>query len=65
MNSLEPYYRKGIQMWLGRKIQLPCAQTCHSPHSSVIEWGRGIDEQTSLAVVINVPLPRVLDGTPH
>lgn len=52
-------------MWLGRKIQLPCAQTCHSPHSSVIEWGGGIDEQTSLAVVINVPLPRVLDGTPH
>lgn len=62
MNSLEPYYRKGIQMWLGRKIQLPCAQTCHSPHSSVIEWGRGIDEQTSLAVVINVPLPVFLMG---
>lgn len=50
-------------MWLGRrkKKQLPCAQTCHTPRPSMIEKG-WINEQTSLAVVINVHLPVFLMG---
>lgn len=38
-----------------------CAQTCRSPHPSMIEKG-GINEQTRLAVVINVQMPVFLTG---
>lgn len=38
-----------------------CAQTCRSPHPSMIEKG-GINEQTRLAVVINVQMPVFLMG---
>lgn len=44
-----------------KSVQLPSAQTCHSPHPSMIERG-GINEQTGLSVVINVHLPVFLMG---
>lgn len=62
---MQSYYRKGkpkyIQVWLGRKSQLLRGQTCHVPHPSLMEKG-AINEQTSLAVVINVHLPVFLMG---
>lgn len=53
--------KKAFKCDLEEKPQLPCAQTCHTPHPSMIEKG-WINEQTSLAVVINVHLPVFLMG---
>lgn len=44
-----------------KSVQLLCVQTRHSPHPSMAEKGR-INEQTGLAVVINVHLPVFLMG---